>query len=765
MPINIAEIMMLLAGAALAASIALGICLPRIKKLRSAAQDMITGGLAEAAFMAAAQKQLAKSSTPPAFVSVHIENLCDIGAAWGPEQNALVLCHVHSSISAHLGSDELLTRTGDDTFLFSLKNRKSDEICARLDKIYSACSLFSKSNGYEYRLKLRFGIYIPEPGESHVTTARNKASLARQNCPFGQRYCFYDGNTLEQSNRRMDLVSSMDEALKNNEFIVYLQPVVRLSDEKIAGAEALVRWRHPILGMLSPDMFLPLAEQYQKLQAIDTFVFGEVCRLLSRWKALGMEDCPISVNISKADLENSGFADERFAVCRQYGVSPSLIEFEIKEQLLLNDISHSASMVERLHAVGFRCAIDNYGADKVSLQLLGSIDIDTVKLDHSFFSGENNSRSGRHIVEALLKLTSSMHIRTVAEGIDHPSQITYLKQVACDRIQGFYYYKPMAADKFDSAAYDGKMLRYSAPHSSDNAETQKNRSTAAAAASENVILFSYVPQTDSIEFSEAFSPVLGGCKKFSDALALFRTTQLIHENDRDDFFKLLDRCQREDGWVENTLRLYTAEGRYSWLEIHMHQEKAESGSVVSGTMVNTALWNSEVNRWKEKATRDPLTGLYNRDYFEQNVDAQLKKASFESAALVFIDVDDFKNVNDTLGHMFGDEVLRFVAKQIQGIFRPADIVARYGGDEFVVFAPHVPASVLSDRLDRLCRAFSYPYRNNTIEYKVSGSIGAAVYPENGTDYETLLEHADCALYEAKSKGKDRFVLYEPYMQS
>jgi putative two-component system response regulator len=207
-----------------------------------------------------------------------------------------------------------------------------------------------------------------------------------------------------------------------------------------------------------------------------------------------------------------------------------------------------------------------------------------------------------------------------------------------------------------------------------------------------------------------------------------------------------------------------AQGRYGWLELRMRQERMNHGSVINGAMLNISEWKNEVDRWKEKATRDTLTGLYNREFFENNTRTQLEKSSYTSAAMMFIDVDDFKRVNDTLGHMFGDDVLCYVAKQILGVFRHTDIIARYGGDEFVVFAPSIHREVLEDRLKKLCGAFRFPYRNDVMEYKVSVTVGAAMYPQDGTDYETLLDHADCALYEAKSRGKDQFVLYEPYMQ-
>lgn len=181
-------------------------------------------------------------------------------------------------------------------------------------------------------------------------------------------------------------------------------------------------------------------------------------------------------------------------------------------------------------------------------------------------------------------------------------------------------------------------------------------------------------------------------------------------------------------------------------------------------MIDIARWKREIERWKEKASRDVLTGLYNREHFEQTVQTQLAGKGYDSAALFFIDVDDFKRVNDTMGHQFGDDVLCYVSKQLLGVFRHTDMIARYGGDEFVVFAPSITWPVLEDRLTRLCSAFRFPYRSTAGEYKVSCSIGAAMF-QSGDTYATLLGHADCALYETKLRGKDGFVLYEPYMSA
>lgn len=736
-----------------------------LKKLKDSAYiDSVTGGLTEAGLQIKGQEILSGKSRMITVVSMQATDLKQICKTFGVKERDRTLRHLYGVLKAQLGSDELIARTGEDTFCFLLKSRSPEKIRAKLDNICDAANRFNEGSATYYYLKLIFGIYLPETEGEALSSLLSKAALSRLGCSEDGRYHFYDREQYEKAERERALADSMSRAQQIGEFVVYFQPKVRISDQRVVGAEALIRWRHAQQGLLSPDMFLPLAEQYRKIEQLDRFVFEQVCQTLARWEKQGRELCPISVNLSRADISRPDLPDECNDICRRYGVSPSQIEFEMKEALLLENLRSAKILIEKFHAHGFRCALDNFGANSCSLQLLGSMDIDTIKLDRSFFYGENNSRHGRYIVETILKLAAQLQISTVAEGVDNQGQAQYLQQVACDTIQGFYYFKPMPLERFESEAYEDKALKYVVATSSAGQVAKRDTTPKPIRSSKSIVLFSYYPQDDSVEFSDVFSPALGNQTHFEKALALFRTTHFIHENDRDDFFRLLERCQRERGWVENTLRFYMADGRYEWLELRMRQDDHSTGGTISGVLVNMSDWKNEVNRWKEKATRDVLTGLYNREYFEQNVNALLKRGTLTSAAILFIDVDDFKRVNDTYGHIFGDGVLCFMAKQIPNVFRHSDLVARYGGDEFVVFAPSIESDVLLERMKRLCGVFQHPYRNDSVDYKISGSIGAAMYPRDGLDYETLLDHADCALYEAKNRGKNQYVMYEPHMQ-
>ena len=756
--------LLLVIGIIVFATIVISLYFKAGKKKMDAQPDVATGGMTETSFRIQGKKLIAGRVDSFALVSMKIENLTQVYSSFGAEDGEIALRRIYEATKSQLSSGELIARTGEDTFCFFMKNRKTDEICARLDRVCNAINESEKQHKDGYVLRHTFGIYLPERNEEDIKIMQNRALIARLTEQDGKSYHFYDPRQREKNGWVKEVALSIDSALHTSEFVVFYQPKVRILDQKVVGAEALVRWRHHQRGMLSPDMFLPWAEKYQKIVNIDRFVFEEVCRTLHRWKKQDRELCPVSVNISGADMDHPDFPEFCYDTCCRYGVEPSLIEVEFKEDDLLVDTEKAKTVFERFHSLGFHCAIDNFGANYTSLQILGTLDVDTIKLDSSFFDGDNNNRCGRFITEAILKLATQLHIRTIATGVDGPGQVKYLQQMGCDVIQGFYYFKPTSLEKFETDAYSRNLLKFVEAKGERLEEQISIRARQATQGSKSIVLFSYKPDEDTIEFSDDFSPVLGNRKEFDNALALFRTTNLIHENDREDFFRLLERCGREARWVENTLRFYLAEGRYGWLELRLRQENSGSGRLICGTMINVSEWKNEVNRWKEKASRDALTGLYNREHFEKNVYSMLEHKTFESAAVIFIDVDDFKQVNDSMGHMFGDDVLCYVAKRILGVFRHTDIIARYGGDEFVVFAPSIQPSILEDRLKRLCDAFTFPYRNDKLEYKVSVTIGAAMYPEDGSEYDTLVEHADCALYEAKRRGKKQFVLFAPYMK-
>lgn len=242
--------------------------------------------------------------------------------------------------------------------------------------------------------------------------------------------------------------------------------------------------------------------------------------------------------------------------------------------------------------------------------------------------------------------------------------------------------------------------------------------------------------------------------------------ELLHPDDLkafQDLFRSFENKEREHGGLE--LRLLKADGSWLWCSVHATAMVDGSGRPykVIGTISDVDDQKRETEMLRDRVQKDPLTGLYNRAATEVLISRALKTdQNGKTHALLVIDVDNFKAVNDNLGHLFGDAVLSEVAANLLSTFSSSDVVGRIGGDEFVVFLGNLPSDqFLFDKLERLAGLFRHSYTGNNQEYKISGSVGVAVFPRDGNSYKKLFENADKALYAAKSQGKDCYSIFDP----
>ncbi|MGI5954670.1 bifunctional diguanylate cyclase/phosphodiesterase [Dysosmobacter sp.] len=439
--------------------------------------DELTGGMNDTSFRMTAQHYMKEQEGQYVLVSMDIQDFKMINQVYGTQEGNRTLRYVYRTLLSQLRSDEPMARNCGDVFFFLLKNRDKTMICTRLLKIYEAVNKFNQELKEPYYLELYFGIYQPESGDEPLADMQEKANIARKHKKGDDRYRynFYDEEVQKRNIREKELMGMVDYSLRNGDFLIYLQPKVQLENNRVAGAEALIRWKHPELGMLSPVMFIPPAERYRLISKLDLFVFEEVCRTLARWKAEGRELLPISVNLSRQNMDTPNFLDDYRKLCKKYDVNPNLIEFELTETILFEDPQGIKCFIDEMHASGFQCSLDDFGTGFSALGLLNDLDVDAIKLDQSFFRGKNDTRRGRYIVESILRLAAQLHIRTVAEGIDELRQVEYLRQAACDMIQGFYFFKPMPVEEFEAAAYEDQHLRTLAPPQQDagNGENQE----------------------------------------------------------------------------------------------------------------------------------------------------------------------------------------------------------------------------------------------------------------------------------------------------
>ena len=278
------------------------------------------------------------------------------------------------------------------------------------------------------------------------------------------------------------------------------------------------------------------------------------------------------------------------------------------------------------------------------------------------------------------------------------------------------------------------------------------------------IIFNYDAEADTLESSEKSYEVFGRDISISRARRELLRSDLIHRDDRRTILSSLAAITPKHPRCRMELRIRTAGGAYEWFEVYVNALwDAESGIRrigYLGKLTNINERKTEANRWREQANTDPLTGLANRKRIEESV-AEALAGGEEGAAFLFIDVDDFKIVNDTLGHMFGDEVLRYIAEEIRRRVRATDIVGRVGGDEFIVFLRNIRSvETVSRKAGEICAAFKSRYGEALPHGGVSCSVGIALYPKDGSRYDDLMNKADQALYAAKEEGKNRFAFYD-----
>jgi EAL domain-containing protein (putative c-di-GMP-specific phosphodiesterase class I) len=246
----------------------------------------------------------------------------------------------------------------------------------------------------------------------------------------------------------------MKSALKNEEFQIYLQPKYDISQNKIAGAEALVRWADPNRGLIPPNDFIPLFENNGFILDLDLYVFDRTCHLLRQWIDRGVNPVVISVNLSRAYLHDFTFLGKFEEIRRKYEVPSNLIELELTETVVFENMEILTDIINLIHDLGYSCSIDDFGSGYSSLNILKNIPVDTIKIDRGFFIGENSDTvKSDTIVRSVIDLARKLKMKTVSEGVEYKDQVDFLKEAKCDMIQGYYFSKPIPITEFEKLAF------------------------------------------------------------------------------------------------------------------------------------------------------------------------------------------------------------------------------------------------------------------------------------------------------------------------
>lgn len=297
---------------------------------------------------------------------------------------------------------------------------------------------------------IKFGIYEINNTDITVRNMCDRAMLALNSIKgrYDKYYCFYKDKMREILLDEQSITSVMNKALKNRQFEIYYQPKVDANKESVVGAEALIRWVHPQKGFISPGIFIPLFEKNGFITELDKYVWEGVCEFLSDLKKKNDIILPISVNVSRKDIENIDIVKIFTDLIKKYELEPQYVHLEITETAYMENTQQFIDVINKLKEIGFVVEMDDFGSGYSSLNMLSVLPIDVLKLDMQLIQNEFASGNSSSIISTIINLARWMNLLVIAEGVETKEQLEYLKKMKCNIIQGFYFAEPMPGHKF-----------------------------------------------------------------------------------------------------------------------------------------------------------------------------------------------------------------------------------------------------------------------------------------------------------------------------
>lgn len=427
------------------------------KKLEEMAfVDPVTGGNTQQRFeLLAAQCLEDDNSDRYALVYSNVEKFKLINDREGREGGDLLLKEVYIAMESMLHPGEVMCRLSADHYALLLKCSDEDSLRTRLTHLLPVMQQL-QAGDYERRtFQISFGVYFIEEKGLEMTTMLTRANIARLSIKTssveGLRFGVYDDSIRQKMIREKELEERMHVALIYGEFVPFLQPKIALSTNQVAGAEALVRWRSQNGPMIFPDEFIPLFERNGFIVQLDLFVFEHICKMIRHWLDEGRKLVPISVNLSKVNLSVPNFFDAYERIIKREDIPAKYIEFEFTESTVYDNVDFLNGIIDRIHALGATCSMDDFGSSYSSLNMLKDVDVDILKLDKAFFhETADHSRKNLNIIEGIVGLAKKIRLKTVAEGVEKKEQVAFLRSIDCDIVQGYYYAKPMPISEFEA---------------------------------------------------------------------------------------------------------------------------------------------------------------------------------------------------------------------------------------------------------------------------------------------------------------------------
>jgi diguanylate cyclase (GGDEF)-like protein/PAS domain S-box-containing protein len=397
--------------------------------------------------------QAKANQTKLAVLLLDLDRFKLINDSYGHHAGDRVLKYVARQISSLVRTGDVVARLGGDEFEILMPDvRDADEALEVAEKIVERLNepFNDKEGGREYYIAGSIGIAIyPDHGMDAETLNRH-ADLAMYQAKEAGGCCqmFTPGVSIPRSHQ-LDMENDLRKALARQELIVYYQPLYDLNREAVIGVEALLRWNSPTYGFVSPDVFIPIAESTGLIITIGEWVLREACLLNRQWKNQRGTTLKVSVNISARQLNHPNFVNVVQQVLSETGCTPNELCLEITESMMQTDVVHSKKILTELIRLGVILSLDDFGTGYSSLSLLKNFPISVLKIDKSFIGDMTSTEENKAIVHAIIKMSQTMSLMVVAEGVESVEQMNILKEMKVDYIQGYYISKPLPLEALE----------------------------------------------------------------------------------------------------------------------------------------------------------------------------------------------------------------------------------------------------------------------------------------------------------------------------
>jgi diguanylate cyclase (GGDEF)-like protein/PAS domain S-box-containing protein len=409
-------------------------------------------------------KALQKSNrrgTNAALLFIDLDGFKKINDSLGHSTGDRLLQDTATRLTESIRAADTVARWGGDEFLVvlpDLPTSESAELVAQ--KLIEVCSSPYELDGYELTVTASIGITVcPLDGTNATELMRNADAAMYAAKESGRNtYRFFTRELNESAVERLGLESDLRRALTNHEFALHFQPVVNLDSNEIIGAEALLRWNHPEKGMIPPDKFIPIAEETGLIVPLGDWVLRTACGQARQWRDEGRRDLTMAVNVSSRQIASGGFVESVARVIKETEIDPASLELEITERMLMAEERSTDVVIDELNTLGVGLSIDDFGTGYSSLSYLQRYPFDVLKIDRAFIDGVVVDPETAALARAIIVMAQSLDLKVIAEGVEGPDQLEFLREHGCDLAQGYHFSRPLEAMAFEALLDHGGVL-------------------------------------------------------------------------------------------------------------------------------------------------------------------------------------------------------------------------------------------------------------------------------------------------------------------